>query len=218
MRKILPVLCVAACLVFSGCIEDGQPSGQGQTYLVVVAQTDSGEFSAKLPDGRVFSNILVCNKDMHSTTAQAAEDGYKVEFQFDDNISQQSVDAQDSTYLSGQFANYYLSTGPLAYGAYVSGCVSRNTDLKYSIRLNRISPSAQVFDLHLAKYRVAGKSCFGAYESVYKGINWCTCLPVSYDQVKDVIYKVAVAAGISATTAALVATVATPVAIGALAL
>lgn len=98
---------------------------------------------------------------------------------------------------------------------YVSGCIKTQA-WRIAIHLNRYS--GQIFDLHLATYVKDGYRCFGAYESVRKVVNWCTCSPVSYDQIKDAIYQAAIAAGIWAGLATIIAETAAPVAIGALAL
>lgn len=224
---MITALIFGACETTPPIDPDNESAVQQLVYTINIDQDKSGQFVATLPDGTVFIDQATYEQAMPAIATKVMQDGYRIEIAFGENIAseldntfglaQHGQSIQDTEGIVRSELNvgwgYNVTIG--AGYKYVSGCVKSNA-YRVAVRLNHYSN--QVFDLHLATYTKNGYPCFGAYESVYAYINWCTCSPVSYNQVKDAIYKAAIAAGISTTIAAAIATAATPVAFSALAL
>lgn len=201
------------------------------TYDINIDLDAEDRFTATLPDNTTFTDQTAYEQNIPIVISRALQEGHRINIIFGKNITH-NLDAvlskensdipaqqQDRVNINTQSFGLYVGWGyNLTSGSgyhYVSGCIKTNA-YRVAIRLNRYS--TQVFDIHLATYTKNGFRCFGAYESVHKYINWCTCSPVSYSQVKDIIRKAAIAAGISATIATVIATAATPIVFATLAL
>lgn len=246
MSVVRLLVCLVVFLLVGGCdlgMESVDYSKYGDStsedrsskvYVVTVDQTETVAFQAVLPNGRIINDLAVYKAEISSLIEEAALDGYQVRIDFGETVSeqlQQNLGGVDT--LSSSVDELRTSDGEVGVSAsalsigfgfnltfvmgpkYVSGCVQSNAQ-RIAVHLNRYSD--QVFDLHLATYVKNGYRCFGAYESVCKVVNWCTCSPVSYDQIKNAIYQAAIAAGIWAGLATVIAEASAPIAIGALAL
>ncbi len=228
-----------ALSVISGCAiapeynesaQSGAIESEGQPFVIFTDLDENGSWYAQLPDGTEYRDQADYRSDIPEITATAISQGYEVKLYFGESLSEQidmSLEMSEITSALSETEDG-ISSVPQALSVgfgynltfasgytYISGCVKSN-GYRIAIHLNRYS--SQIFDLHLATYSKNGYRCFGAYESVYKYINWCTCSPVSYDQVKNAIYQVAIAAGIASGVALVIAEISAPIAIGALAL
>jgi hypothetical protein len=225
-------------LVFIGCNEDFSfeeevvTSESEMVFTITVDSNENGDFMAFLPDGTQYYDAVTYREEIPDIVTHQLGLGKDVKIEFGSYLASKMDEELDfemeTPFVDGettedglglQRSGLYLGSGyhfTIATGRrYVAGCVRSNA-YRVALHLNRYS--SQVFDLHLATYNRNGYRCFGAYESVRRVVNWCTCSPVSYSQVKDIIYGALLAVGISASIAAIIATYATPVAIGALAL
>ncbi len=214
------------CAIFMfGCYQSRDESEvQTKNYLINVDMTNSGDFSAVLPDGTFYNDMESFNENMEPTYEQLADEGTDIQFEFGDNIQEQldidlvnfipshtddSSDCNSKDGLQTIVSPLYIGGGynlTTSFGwKYIAGCIKRNV-YRLAIHLNKYS--YQVFDLHAAFYRESGKVCFGLYESV-SGWKSCNCNP-TYSQIKGWVVEVAIVAGVSVGVATIIANIVTP--------
>jgi hypothetical protein len=218
---------IFSCLLFMfGCeFYPKEANHPNKNYLVNVDMTNNGGFSAVLPEGTSYNDLESFNDDMQPIYEQLIDEGTDIQFEFGENIRKQlDVDlanfvpshADDSSDCNDD-DGIQTTESPLSIGwgynltsgfgyKYVSGCIKKNV-YRLAVRLNK--DSSQAFDMHAAFYKnTNGKTCFGLYESV-RGWTRCTCAP-TYSEIKGWVVEVAVAAGITAGIATIVANIVTP--------
>jgi len=117
------------------------------------------------------------------------------------------------------FMDYGVSFNAYA-NKYVNATCFKASGPAVNLRLTKASKGDGLpfVDLHIVVYKMGGKPCVGIYDSG-KWNGFCTtfCGP-SYSSIKNAIYNAAIAAGVGATLATLMAQAGAPLAVGALAL
>jgi len=240
MTKIPPLVSLVALFLSSGCMSGPPPEETWYdppttyTYSIVVDTDEHGNFYTEFSDGTYFTDYASYESYVPQFVLdEAYYYGYEPPVQLGEYISglaeegysypntesgtdQTTADIGDGISRSVhelvlRIGNYIVTTGPLANGAHVAGCIGQVTDYKYNIRLNRKNPSAKLFDLHLATYTKGGQWCFGAYESQRNLIDYCTCAYIDKDGLRDIIITVAVGAAVLDIAAAIIADIAAPI-------
>lgn len=208
-------------------------------FVISVDRDGANGFRATLPDGTVYTDPELYAEQVPGALADALANNQRVLFAAGPTIAadldrvfdtapetssptqSDSISTRDGPEF-GQVAQplgfalpggYYFSMS-VATTRWVGGCVSRDCTPGFAIRLHR--NGTQLWDMHGGTYVSGGRVCIGLYESQSRWCrNWCS---PTYSQVRNAIYSAAIAAGIGAATAWVIAQAVTPVVMTALAL
>lgn len=198
------------------------PSPQTQSVTITIAVPAEGGIHVDIAPNIIFPDgLTTTNEDEYADTVQTLIGaGYQINFILADTV--QTRIEKDLTDTSenprNKAAVIYLPWSYVLSYDYTKkkvtcNCFSRD-GYYVTIRLNK--GSSQVFDMHATSWTENGRRCFGLYESVSW---WCKsiCAP-SYNDILNAIYYAALAVGLSATIAWMVATIMTPIVIALLAI
>lgn len=233
MKRMLFFI-LSLTLVAFGLMSCGEPTEHMADTIVTPSETQSVTITVALPtdDGirvAVAPNLLypdgltITNDGEYADVVTTIiQSGYKINFVFNDEVQAriaEDLPADSSEELAGQKnAVIYLPWSYVLSYDYKPKDISCKCFAKkgyfVTIRLNK--GSSQVFDMHATAWTSGGKVCFGLYESVSW---WCTsiCSP-SYNDILYAIYYAALAVGLSAYIAWMVAYIMAPIVIALLAI
>lgn len=220
------VMAVVALLALGTGCRPSWLDEESNAYTVQVDTDAAGQFWTFLPDGTSLPSYSSFQQYVPLILQQQLEQGYEPQIQLGWNLSNPTAYASNTDNFDDDIAkrqyplkfrigNYFITTGS-SYGQYVAGCVQRNVDKKYNVRVRRINPSELLFDLHLCRWNQGGQWCFGAYESARLYVNACSCVPLDMDRVKEYVRNAAIAAGVIAGVAEAIAATAAPIVLFAL--
>lgn len=220
MKPIFLCSLFATALIAS-CGEPAKwPMNGSSDYVVQLNEDAPSGFRATLPDGSVFTDPEAYARYMPSIARQLADEGRDVAFVLGDQTCG-GYRAPGSVRENGQCLS---GGGPLPFGYYfsyqilgskkINGCVNAMCTPGGAVRLHR--NGSQLWDMHVGKFFRNGRTCLGMYES--QG-GWCrsSCSPTAND-VKQGLSEAAVAVGVVAAGAWLMAEAMGPFLIPALAL
>lgn len=216
MKPILlfSLLVVATFAISCGPIGGGSYRDFASDYVIHLDENASSGFRATLPDGTVFTDPESYARYAPIVAQRLVNEGRTAAFVVDEQ-SCNGFESPSSDY--GSSSQCLRGGSSLPFGYYfsfeisgskrINGCVNTVCNPGGAVRLHR--NGNQLWDMHVGRFIRNGRACLGMYESQS---GWCInpCGPNSND-LKQGLRDAAIAVGVAATSAWLMAQAMGPV-------
>ncbi len=169
----------------------------------IVAVDENGAVEATLPDGTAVGSI-----EEYEAAIEGQVGPIEEMESFALTVTTKNADGGTKGAAFGKFR-----VRVAVDGSYLEGCI-RKSFLHLKILVENANISAPLVELHLVAFFEGGKPCFAVMNTGFVGYGWCqkVCVSNPKDGIKTALKGGMIAAGIGATTAAIMAALLAPVA------